>query len=484
GLDLGQQMLETNPKKFFPLADVAKVAGEVSKLDLLPDGFSRQVVTDLLKPVLNRILNPVEKRLAGQRPEALRQSSLEQLRTEFMVWAETAEYLSDAFDGSDQSTMKAAELQAIITRGINRKSSSALLKIGLRELSAIFETGHSLVLDRERRVYISVGGRLKYNLRSVERHNIIRALSRLVIGSYANDIGRIRRYQGITKTEANTAFRDFRGVGVAMGLLDPKNTGFMDSRFREANMFMPRSDGNNLASFIEIHEIAFSIAGGLVLDSKLKNELRGCPGAKQRRVQVSCMYSAIRSKGPTHFSSMPDLIKYQRGVKDEVYATYFYNTLKGSGWVPNAQNLVTYSDASLQPQLLQYIEFIFARFDANADGGISAKEALRAFPVFRGLFLEVAKKDLESGTITEAELPALFTYILKYGKPPAGVWEGLTRWYPWKNANPDTWEVWADRGMMASILAFISDQINGASLINAPADGAKQPQRQSPNRDR
>lgn len=461
---LSEEMLALNPKKYFPRTDIAKVLEQAVDLGFLPEMISRSMISDLLRPVLNRLLTPPDRRLSGERPDAYRASSAASLRSEFEIWSESAIFLAETFGGDNEKTLRSAELRGAIGKKLNNKATAESLRIGLQELDAIFNTNQSLVLDREKRLYLSAGGRLKYNLRSVERHNLIRAISRLFIASYANEKSRIRRYQGVTLGEANLAFKDFRAVGVAAGVLDPNSLKFMNSRFMEANLFMPRSNGDKLASFLETHEIVYSILSGLVLNSKLQKELQRCPGSKKGLVSIDCMYGAYLSRFDQHMASLPDLLRYRKSLTNEQFSAYFWNTLTGSGWVPNAERVVSASDASLQPQLWQYIELVFVRFDTNADNVIDTEEALKAFPVFRQLFLEVAAKDLAAGRITEAELPALFMYILKYGRPPSGIWEGLTRWYPWRR-NPSKWDVRADRGLLASVLDFIAKEMNGQSLI-------------------
>lgn len=469
-LNQAQQWIETNPVSYFPRSQVADLLGEANKLGVIPGGFSNKILSQVLQPVLNRVLNPPQKRLAGQRPEAFRQSSVETLRQEFLIWVDTAIFLAETFQGSDKVTLTAGELRNAIDRQLGRKGISEGTRIGLSELKSLLATNQSLVLDGDRRVYISVSGRLKYNYWSAERHNLIRALSRVFIASYANDLNRIRRYQGVTLSEAKTAFRDFFQVAVSLGLIDSSNTGFMDSRFREANLFMPRSDGNSLASFVEVHELIFSIMSGLVLDEKLKGEVRSkCANGTRKnnvRVPYSCLARVYSLSFPRHLTSMPDLLRYQARSNNENFNQFFWDALKGSaGWVPVAPNyLVSFADASLLPQLLQYIEFVFARFDNNNDGLITTAEAVRAFPLFEPLLKDLAKADLQSGRIKEQDMLALFTYILRYGKPPGGVWEGLTRWYPWKD-NPAKWDVAADRGQMSGILAFISDQVNSSLMV-------------------
>jgi hypothetical protein len=462
GVTLGKDMLKVKPSKALNRTEMLRIIAEMQRLDVLPKDISRGSWDSFVRAFIGRIAVPPEKRLNEGRGETFRVVNLDYLRGEFQGWLQTQILLNQTFQNSDDVTLPADTVWRAIERKYKSGEISPEMKKSLGEMMSILSTDVRFVLDRQKRLI--VGATYKYNLRSLERHNLLRALSRVFIASYAGSLSRIRNGTGVTLKEAETAFRDLRPLAVELDLIEADNRTFASSRFREANIFVPRADGNDYASFLELHEILFSIFSGVKLDELLKPQLvKHCRGGRRTSssslVTYSCLFNVYKQIFPSKLTSLPTFLAFQRSQTEAVFNGYFANALKGAGHVPNDKKTVKMGDVALLPHLIQYIELIFARYDTDNNGGLTVNEAMRAFPAFRDLFKELAKGQLEDGTLEEKDLPALFTYILRYGKPPSGVWEGLTRWYPWKN-DPKSWDHFADRTKIAEILGFIADQMS------------------------
>ncbi|MBX3033324.1 MAG: hypothetical protein KF865_05305 [Bdellovibrionaceae bacterium] len=465
GFDFTREILEGKPSKKISHNEIVFLLRDLESSRLLPEKLKSADFEMVLTPVLNRLAQPPDLRLRGFRPNALGPASVESLRQEAHIFLRAQSFLAGLFE-DENSVLSAAQLREKIAARLAEEPGASVLRTGLTELSLIFSSDGPQALDPDNRLYITPKSRLKLNLVSVERHNLVRALSRLFIASYSGEKDRIESGLGLNVAEAQQAFVDFRSLAVSLDLIEKDNMKFMENRFREANIFMHRSDGNDLASFVEVHEMVYSIISGLEIDARIKPKLVercvpvGRPVRSETPIPYDCLLWVYQSIAPWQMSSMPELLQFVSAQKPEQYNSFIRNGLKGAGWIPNGANEVKLGDASLLPQLLQYIENVYARFDADGDGVISVPEARLAFPVFEDLFRKLAKKDLEAGTIRERDLLALFTYILKYGKPPGGFFEGIFKWSPWRD-NPQSWSLATDRAMIAQILAFIADQING-----------------------
>ena len=135
---------------------------------------------------------------------------------------------------------------------------------------------------------------------------------------------------------------------------------------------------------------------------------------------------------------------------------YLNNIFKSAGYIPNRQQLANYGDIGLVPHLIQYVELLYSKFDKNYDGFLNAAEAVKAFPCFSGIIREMAKAELQDGTLKEKHLIPLFTYILRYGKPPETMKEKLRFRFFWRD-KPEKWDVWADRTQFGLVLLFRLD---------------------------
>lgn len=446
-------------------AEIRRLAIELQKIEMIPRSLSPKTLDEVLKAILNRVMNPPGRRLAGDLPNGLRKASLDYVSAELRGWAETQMFLLDIFEGSETKELTPSQVRKAIREKIADAATSSDLKEALTGLNSSLGGSLPFVLDPDGKLLISRRLDPDYNLHSVERHNLIRQATRLFIASYAGSASRVRR--SLTSSEAERAFDELKQAAIDFDVLAPGNEKFMTNRFLEANLFMPRSDGDQIASYAEIHELMFAISSGLKIDSGLRPSLlKQCPPRHSRRgkrattqrVRYDCLYANYANGFRSHMKSMPDFLRFQRGSDAEAFSLFFYNALKGTGYVPSTGNDVALSDVSLLPQLIQYIELLYARFDANRDGAINVAEAQRAFPAFKGIFKLLAKAELESGKITEDDLPGLFSWVLKHGKPPTTLLEQMNFKFIWLK-NPDSWEHNADRGQIAKILGYIADEL-------------------------
>lgn len=446
----------------------------------VPRDWQLDGLEDVVRVVLGRMLVPVVERLMGRGTDTLTVQGVDILKQNASAYLYTQGVLLSVFGGRTDRVMTDANLRDRFTAAARASGADSTARKALTDLVDVLRSPVAMVLDGRSRWIITPRARPGYNLVSMERHNLLRVVGQFFVSSYAAERPRIESGAGVTQEEAERAFREFRRFAIQRGFLEPENATFMRNRFREANIFMPRADGDQLASRLEIHELMFAIMSGIGLDGVLKGELRrvcttasGMMQARGKLVRSDCLLAAYRRAIAQHMGATPELLRFQQGVPAATFDAFFANAVKGTGGVVDANGYVKLEDVGLIPHVLQYIELIFARFDADSDMGIRVPEARVAFPAFRSLFRELARRDIESGRIAEKDLLALFTYILRYGQPPSGIWEGLTRWYPWKD-NPGSWEHYADRSRMAQIIGFIADQVNAANAAPLVAPSSSQ----------
>lgn len=471
-LAFANKILDTKPSHALTAVEFRGVFEAIQKAGMLTSlTLKAETVEAVYNVVLNRVLQSPEDRLAGKAPAALTKASLAYARSQFFVWVLTQQFLLDTMNAAPGKELTAAELLAKIADVRNSGSASPMLVEGITEVSKLIDAKVLLTLDAGGRAVIS--GRLapKINLKTVKMENLVRSIGRAMMFAYVDDIERIKDFRGALLTEAQNGFQELRALGVDIGLLAPNNTTFVDSRFREANIFVPHSNGDNLASFSEIGDLVTMIMSGLKIDSQLRPSLvRDCSAVAEPKqtdtVDFDCLYANYKKQFPAVMTALPEFQKYQKTQDESTFNFFFYNSLKAAGYVPNLSNKVKFEDVGLLPHLIQYVELLNARFDINHDDAIDVGEADLAFPAFRSLFKELAKKELESGLIKEEELFALFTFVLYYGKPPG--LSDLLRWSSWKKT-PSKWEaVYADRTQMAKILGYVADQLAKPQPTSVP----------------
>ncbi len=193
--------------------------------------------------------------------------------------------------------------------------------------------------------------------------------------------------------EVEGAFFTLKPFLAALGLIEPDNTTFASSRFREANIFVPHSDGNSLASYAEVTDLIGMIFSGVKIDSMLRKELiKVCFNGNDNitnasLVTLSCARRAYKDSMGTIMAGTPEYLKFMKTASKDEWAIYMNNVFKAAGYVSNDKNLAKVGDISLAPHVIQYIEMLYARFDRNKDGVLATGEALSAFPAFKRNFV-------------------------------------------------------------------------------------------------
>ncbi|WP_415061961.1 hypothetical protein [Bdellovibrio sp.] len=473
----------------FSKAELNKIVRHLLNLELLPKGLKAESIDRLLGLVLNNLMVAPEKRIDGYVPNALNMASIEVVRNELQVWLDTELFIARLTENWQPSEgLNTLNLIELLKKSQNAPSSTEHLEAGLRELLLSVQSPVPVTIDSEGRVIISNKFDQLYTQKSLRRLNINRALSRFLLRSFVTDKGRIANYSGATLEEVNGAFMEVRPILVELDLIESKNVSFASSRFREANIFTPHSDGNILASYAEVTDLVGLIWSGVHINTLLRKELvRVCFNGRDdvkdtETVTLSCARASYKDAMPQVMSATPEYVRFMKTSSKDEWALYMNNVFKAAGYVPNSKNIARLEEIALTPHVIQYIEMVFARFDKNKDGFISTTESLKAFPAFKGILLELAKDQIQKGTLKESDLLDLFTYILRYGKPPETLKEKILFALKWRGKS-ENWDVWADRLQLSEILGYIADQVNKSAkaVKTLPEGPVNQEPSETPN---
>lgn len=473
GLALANKILDTKPSHALSPMEIRSVFETLQKAGFLTSLSIRGDTLEYVVSIaLNRVLQSPKDRLDGKTPISLTKASLAYARSQLFVWITTQQFLLDVVNAAPNKEISAVDLLAKIDalKTVN-PAPSPLLMEGVVEMTQLINAKVLLTLDAGGRVIVS--GRLspKIGVATAKMENMVRAVDRVLMYAYVDSLDRIKNFTGVRAEEAEVAFQELRGLAIDIGLLSETNTTFVSNRFRESNIFMPHSNGDNLASFSEVGDLVTMILSGLKLDSQMRASLvKECSSVADPKqsdtIAYGCLYGNYKRQFPVVFTSLPEFQKYQSAQDNDTFNFFTYNSLKAAGYVPNLQDKVKFEDIALLPHLIQYVELLLSRFDLNRDNAIDSGEAELAFPAFRSLFKELAKKELESGLIKEEELLALFEFVLYYGRPPGLA--DLLKWNSWKK-NPSKWTVvYADRTKMAQILGYVADQLAKPAAVANP----------------
>lgn len=486
--------LKSSPQARISDEELTRIVMAAQKAGLLPQGLTEDSVRKLIAAVLQHFLFDPERRLKGEKNNHFSTDQLSLLRQEFRNWMLTQKALNQIFKDEVDLELAPHELLKQIKDVVQQTNDDVVLKLGLSEVFNLLDAPVSQTHDPEDQLQISNRTEWKYKLNSVFMANLNRFLSRLLIRSFSTE----KTLTRIEECDAQRVFDLVVGSFRELGVFDPSPT-FISSRFLEANIFMIRANGDKFVDSFELAELLAVLFSGLTVNDKLEASIRKvCPILKDERgrefITFRCLsehhYVAVRKYMP----HMPEFKKYveKLAAKDPVTSSnefmsassrpgfvdwniVFRAIFKSTGWKPNrgygnaTQESVYISDILYYPFVVNYLEYVFARFDTTKNGAIQVFEARRAFPVFKPLLRDLAKEQLDSGSIKESDLLAVFTYILKYKEQPSGSNIGdIARWLWWKT-QPDRWDLWTTRTEMSLILGYIAEKANE----NSSEDGSE-----------
>ncbi len=477
-INLLLSILQKRANPLLKTEEIATLLKDMVDSDVLPKEIKPATVDQLAYAVVNNILNPAEDRLNNVRPAGINAHLLNNASYEFNIWSKLDLFFIDLYE-KKQSDLLNSEIAAEINIALEQNKDDAHLMAALNEMSLVFNIKVPMTLDKQGRVLISSNNsNQRYSLYTLRQYNLYRLLARTLLRSYGLNLNRIHKYTGLKKCEAEAAYKDLGTVFMDIGMLDATNKSFITSRFTEANIFLPHSDGNQYASFQELHDLLTMIFSGFKIDNSLKVDLlKDCPpGGSDNysrfhdKIPLACLRSSYKKNIYRDFASLPEYLRYFEKVSPAAWNESFFQNLKAAGHVPNAQQIVKAGEAALFPHIIQYTEMLFAKFDQNKDGILSKSDAIKAFnPTFKGILKELAKKQIQSGTIDESELEALFTFIVKYARIPncdksfvvACLFEeDIILWLSWKkNYLESDQTIYADRNQVARILGLIADEV-------------------------
>lgn len=435
--------------------EIRAILEEVRKFS--PDAIALKF-GPMLDAILKRFLTSPERRLAGESDVNLTLASLDEFAREMREFFAAQRSLDRVW--SDPNVRTHAQLKNFYKTATGAE----------QELARIISGGSSLALDGDGRQYIQPGVELPYDQRSLERLNFVRTLVRWGIRAYASNMEDIRVLKGLTRTElTKTLFDELRPGLVEAGWVEPSNINFARNRFIEGNLFTAVSNGDDFLDFSEATNLSLLIWSGVRLMAPMQDPIeQGCTVKTTigERHEVSCALEVMRAKLPIQASSMPVMASHIGAATVEQGAHLLYGLLKAAGWEVNEAGHAKMSDLGLVPHVLQYVESVFQRWDANFDKIIDKNEAMAAEPTFRTLLASVA------GINDEQLLRAGFAYILIHETAPEDFIEFLDF-----ASEEDSWVIHADRAKIGRILGYIADRVRSSrdSSAATPRTGAGQP---------
>ncbi len=427
---------------------------------LIETHFRSDSLSKLLNAVWSHLLNDPGSRISTKMIHSgFNLQTLAQLSNEVEIYLQNQKNISIVF--SSNGRIEKGSLIKLLSTKIESSTISSE-KIGLTELNQFLQQKIPLNFNELGYLKILTSDVGNYSYQDLAKSNLARALSRMIIRGYAGDADRARDLTGINLAEAELIFSHFRPAAIDLDFLEESNLTFIQSRFRESNLFLSPSNGDQFVNFAEMHQLLLHIFSGTARSSDVKNKIKQeclpqltTPITSQTPVNEDCLLE-VYAKEQAAFQDMPLFLQMKTQYTAEQMKEYYYSLLKAAGHVPNAEKVVYFTDVDLFPHVIQYIEMLYSVYDFNRDGFLRKDEAFAAFPVFKSLLAELVASFKQ---IKEEDLQGVFIYILKYGRPPKkeSIAEVLKFISFIRDKEQKGWDIQSTRLELGKIFNFIAD---------------------------
>ncbi len=455
-----QKSIDFKTSRMFSTTELTDLFEVLKTTNLIQTKISTEGFKSILDTLWSNILIEPKHRLSGAVLPGFNSEALTQLTSETSLFIQSGYDLFDIFQKDIFLSQKIILFR--INGLINLPSTPPLQMITLGELNRVVNSPLPMVLDQNKFLKI-LELNMNYQPNDLLQVQISRALSRVLISSFSKDFVRIKKMSGITLPEAEQFFTLIKKVFIDLGMISPSNTSFVASRFREANLFVAHANGDDLANFEELSDLVIHIFSGLSRADVLREgAVKSClppqndPVTGQTAISEVCLlqYYLNTTAG---FDSIPKFLELKKQYTADQNKNYYLSLLKAVGHIQNERQVVLFDDANLFPHVAQYIEVMFSRYDKNQDGFLVKDEALKAFPVFKSTIKDVLGQISGGSLIGEDQLPGVFIYLLKFGRPPKTPMEKLN--FIGFVRNESKWIIESNRLDLGVIFNFIADSL-------------------------
>jgi hypothetical protein len=256
------------------------------------------------------------------------------------------------------------------------------------------------------------------NLNRMSWYEIASTLLLQSYGSTSDSFGKAAKVEDL-----DTLIADLSGFLFSVHMYHPLKTGLGAKRFREANLFMPNGNGDDMMNVPETSVyLAFIFSGGRLNSRIMETALEGpnpCPligwdvPLKIPAYDVQCFRDRFAANFGDLYINMP-LLRDELTMMSVAEKAKWNQTLeyasKNTGY--NEDPISSYDIASYAG-LPQYAEAIMLRFDTNHNGALDRDETLdNVFPIFKR----------ELGTLSKIKIDfvnkAVLLYLMQYGEQP------------------------------------------------------------------
>lgn len=392
--------------------------------------ISTRALKKSYKVVLLKILDPV--RLGDSRSlMGLERKHLLSLERELNIFRLHQSFIDSLswteHDGFSQSQLVKAykdfNAKMIIEKGLTEDAfEQKALHNAWSDIGALLDSPNMLVFDVSGHLVISrSSATVKQNWTSLTKFNLMRALARMLMLGYADNVSGKMTAAGMSEAALVAWYDDFQELGLEIKAFDPRSANSGPRSFLEANFFTFSGNGDDLMNQSEAVEFVSTLfSAGLATSNKVAGHMKkaGCAVGDLKDVfglpyyQQDCFQRQLQQHMSIYFANMPGMVHYVHSLNQAEWNQFFGFLLSASLVQGQKAGLIETANIRTMVTILHYIESVMVIYDRDRNSGLSVDEVYAAAPRFMSFF-----KKVNPGTY-EFLIKEGFAHLVFFGNIP------------------------------------------------------------------
>ncbi|MDX9732428.1 MAG: hypothetical protein RBT63_11705, partial [Bdellovibrionales bacterium] len=399
---------------------IEKVFVALEQNELLPVRIKAQSVRGMLGPVFGKFLAGNHLANSASLSLGLQADHITRIDEVVKDWAEGHRLVLAIMGNVEFLTVN--QVKTALSQIPNRNKDEISERAHIQMLDLILR-GRPLARDIEGRTYVLPSNLIPgYRVADLERLNLNRVLSSLILKGYARQTPRAGNAPQITSQEAQEVFSDVKSLGRDLGFVDVRSLQSGTRTFMEMGVFTSVSDGDQFISLREAVEWLEIVASSSKLADHIHSQLVGACGVGplgvfgDMRLSAQCFRERLLPLLRSTLSHLPNVVRTINQAERSRQAERLIRSIEESVRPLGMTDLpIELSELRAMIPVLHYAESLFARFDVNQTGVLEDEEVWSIFPLIRPFIRTVATGvDLSAG-----EERAIFSWIVRKGEPPS-----------------------------------------------------------------
>lgn len=399
-------------------------------LPQVSDFISARALKKTYKAVLLKILDPV--RLGDSRSlMGLERKHLLSIQRELNIFRLHQSFIDNLpwseQDGFVQSQLveayKGFNARMVIEKGLTEDAfEQKALHNAWADIGSLLDSPNMVVFDVKGHLVISGNAAtMKQNWSSLTKFNLMRALARMLMLGYADNISGKMTAAGMSEAGLVAWYDDFQELGLEIKAFDPRSANSGSRSFLEANFFTFSGNGDDLMNQSETVEFVSTLfSAGLSTSNAVADHMKkaGCAVGDLKDVfglpyyQQECFQRQLQRHMSVYFANMPGMVHYIHGLNQTEWNQFFGFLLSASLVQDQKSGLIETANIRTMVTILHYIESVMVIYDRDRNSALSVDEVYAAAPRFMSFF-----KKVNPGTY-EFLIKEGFAHLVFFGNIP------------------------------------------------------------------